>query len=411
MAVKQKVVECVAPSEEARLQIILRALQDVSAEHGLRDKLCAHIVTSLGTVPIPSDPTSYMRFIDDIKKVQNILSKQCSDQKFIFIALKALYDEISDPSKEVSPAVSIVLQLIDESEIPNAVKYILNAGYPEQNIERALYVLCVWLSKCMLVDNLGPLVLAFMKGLEAEHHYDILVDVTLSTVESLFKLTMLPTIRKNVGPVVLYMLARNQQSPQVFHKIVPHAAMVCKYLDQEKTESSLMYLQEIVNLCMALMEHFTGYPELYEPLNQALQPYYPNDNYKQSLHCKSWDDSLGTLVSDRHTSGKVGLTNLGNTCYMNSVIQALFMTKVFRNEILLYNKEMLPLFSKLQVLFTVLQHSKRYSLSPSDILALSRPPGFVLGHQHDSSEFLGYLLDTLHEQEKNSPSSSSTKGK
>lgn len=411
MAVKQKVVECVAPSEEARLQMLLRALQDISAQDGLRDKLCAQIVLSLATVPIPSDPANYMKFIDDIKKVQSILSKKCSDQKYIFIALKVLYDEISDLSKEVSPVVSIVLQLIDESDIPNAVKYILNAGYPEQNIERALCVLCMWLSKCMLVDNLGPLVLAFMKGLEAEQHFDILVDVTLSTIESLFKLTVLPTIRKSVGPVVLYMLARNQQNPQVFHKIVPHAPTVCKHLDQEKSESSLRYLQEIVNLSIALMEHFPGYPELYEPLNKALQPYCPNDNYKKSLSCKSWDDGSSTLISNRHTSGKVGLSNLGNTCYMNSVLQALFMTKVFRNEVLIYNKEMLPLFSKLQVLFVLLQHSNRFSLSPSDILVSSRPPGFVLGHQHDSSEFLGYLLDTLHEQEKNSSaSSSSTKG-
>lgn len=410
MAVKQKVVECVTPTEEARLQIILRALQDISAQDGFRDKLCAQIVMSLGTVPIPSDPTSYMKFIDDIKKVQCILAKECSDQKYIFIALKALYDEISDPCKEVSPAVSIVLQLIDENDIPNAVKYILNAGYPDQNIERALYVLCMWLSKCMLVDNLGPLVLAFMKGLEAEHHYEILVEVTLSTIESLFKLIVLPKIRKSVGPVVLYMLTKNQQNPFVFHKIVPHAPTVCKHLDQEKSDSSLVYLREIVNLCIALMELFPGYPERYDSLNQALQPYIPNDNYKQSLLCKSWDNVTKNMPPNRHTTGKVGLNNLGNTCYMNSVLQALFMTKVFRNEVLLYDKNMLPLFSKLQDLFVLLQHSKRLSLSPSDILVLSRPPGFVLGHQHDSSEFLGYLLDTLHEQEKNVASSSSVKG-
>lgn len=235
----------------------------------------------------------------------------------------------------------------------------------------------------------------------------------MSTIEYLFKLTVLPNVRKSVAPVVLYMLSKNQQDPKVFHKIVPHASTVCKHLDQEKSESSLMFLQELVNLCMALMEHFPKYPELYDNLNQALQPYYPNDNYKQRLHCKSWDDGTNALIPYRHTSGKVGLNNLGNTCYMNSVLQALFMTKVFRNEVLLYNKGMLPLFSKLQALFVLLQYSKRYSLYPKDILVLSRPPGFVVGHQHDSSEFLGYLLDTLHEQEKtvaSSPSSSVTRG-
>jgi ubiquitin carboxyl-terminal hydrolase 35/38 len=100
---------------------------------------------------------------------------------------------------------------------------------------------------------------------------------------------------------------------------------------------------------------------------------------------------------------------LGNTCYMNSVLQALFMTKPFRNEILLYDKDMTPLLSKLQTLFALLQHSKRYSMSPNDILNLARPPGFLPGHQHDSSEFLGYLLDVLHEQEKTAACSNDSK--
>ncbi|KAH0817837.1 hypothetical protein GEV33_004954 [Tenebrio molitor] len=75
-SVKQKVVECVAQSSEAQLQLILRTLQDLTAQ-GLQDKMCANIVISLGTIHVPTEPSNYMQFISSIKSVQDILTKEC----------------------------------------------------------------------------------------------------------------------------------------------------------------------------------------------------------------------------------------------------------------------------------------------------------------------------------------------
>lgn len=405
MAVKHKVVDCVDTKPDCRLTVLLRALQSINSQHGLQGievgKVCENIVSSLGTLPLPTDAEEYLKFMANINSVQEILANTCcSNEELILITLKAFYNDISNPNKQVQPTMAVVLQLIEAEFIPTAVKWILHSGYSEQNLEQALMTLCSWLSKWTMTPNLGVLVLHFMQGLETEQHYDILVEVTLSHVEQLFKLLILQQHRKNVGPVIQHMLSKVQHSPDAFHKIIPHVGTVVKYLEKEGTESSLVYLQTIVNLCMALMEHFPGYPGLYEPLKRVLEPYNPAVNYSETLKCRSWTDGMHSVINVYCNKGKVGLNNLGNTCYMNSVLQALFMTKLFRNDLLISNNDAVPLLSKLQVLFALLQHSRRPALSPADILTLARPPGFQPGHQHDSSEFLGYLLDVLHEQER-----------
>ncbi len=55
---------------------------------------------------------------------------------------------------------------------------------------------------------------------------------------------------------------------------------------------------------------------------------------------------------------------------------------------------------RLQQAFAFLKLSQRSIYSPAEFLKAARPPWFEPGRQQDCSEFLRYLLDTLHEQEK-----------
>lgn len=407
MAVKHKlVVEC---RESDGLNMIIRALESINIENGspITDlgKICEHIVWKLGKVQIPYETDEYKKFMSSIEQIQEMFSKASSNENLFYVTLRALYNGISDPERQPSATMSIVLQLIESKKIPIAVQWILSYG-DSDSLERALLTLCRWLSKWMCTPNLGPLVLYFMQGLEAKQHDDILIEVARAYIERLFRLVILESIRDSVGPVVLHILERMQHNPEAFHKVLPHINNVLNSLYKENTESSQYYLHKFVNLFMALMEHFSGHPGLYDDLKTTLEQYHPGENYKQSLNCKSWLDMNNCMVTIRSCSGKVGLNNLGNTCYMNSVLQALYMTKLFRNTVLQSLRDTLPLFSKLQALFALLQFSQRCSLSPNDILNLARPPGFQPGHQHDSSEFLGYLLDILHEQEHSIYSSS-----
>ncbi|CAN0383989.1 unnamed protein product, partial [Laminaria digitata] len=48
--------------------------------------------------------------------------------------------------------------------------------------------------------------------------------------------------------------------------------------------------------------------------------------------CRFWCYSPSS--GERSTVGRVGLRNLGNTCYVNSCLQQLFMMKPLRNGLL-----------------------------------------------------------------------------
>lgn len=410
MAVKHKSVEVERPVNHPLdcLTMILRCLEkfrnDPSSIPQGQDliKVVEIIVHGLGKLSVPHEPNAIASFANDVRTIQEFLSTVCTTsqnrEQLIYAMLKTLYQDISNPLIRPGAAMSVVLELVEPSYIPNAVNLII-AGHSDTSLKQALTTLCDWMINWTKTPNLSECVLLFIQGLEMQKHYDILRSITLNVIEKFFSLLMLPAYRIGMGPIVIKMLSCMQDTPEAFHKIVSDVPVMVQRLKQENSECSRTYLQDIVNLCSALMEHFPGYYSLYEPLNTAFKMCPPSPNYKAYLNCQPWSNSIEPFIVHKSETGKVGLNNLGNTCYMNSVLQALFMTRLFSNNILM-NEYKWPLISKLQSLFALLQYSQRVSLSPNEILHFARPPGFQRGHQHDSSEFLCYLLDVLHEQEK-----------
>jgi len=126
------------------------------------------------------------------------------------------------------------------------------------------------------------------------------------------------------------------------------------------------------------------------------------------------------------TFGVAGLTNLGNTCFMNSILQCLMQAQVFVKRFIDDTKlrDSLPdgsplkdegskpkslafAFSNLAKMMWSQQHS---IITPGGFLNVVRVHNriFANGRQHDSQEFLLWLLDCMHEEVNHGVHSSAT---
>nr|CAD7398692.1 unnamed protein product [Timema cristinae] len=302
-----------------------------------------------------------------------------------------------------------VLQLFNALESEG--RYSLLLGVSENKIDR----LFIALQLPVLRDGVAPVVwhmlaasqqkfilscypsvthwvLQLFNALESEGRYSLLLGVSENKIDRLFIGLQLPVLRDGVAPVVWHMLAASQQKFK-FHKIVARIPSVALQLKKEDSQSSRQCLQTMLDMCHVLMDRFPGHDSLYQPIVTVIQD-CPSYTRGQFLNKNGPVWAISPVlpspgVGEVSTTGRVGLNNLVNTCYINSVLQALFMTRRFCHEVLEREcDDSQTLLSKLQTLFTLLMYSPRRSLSPTEVLSVSRPSSFVPGHQQDSSEYL-----------------------
>ncbi|XP_074650659.1 ubiquitin carboxyl-terminal hydrolase 38-like [Tubulanus polymorphus] len=370
-------------------------------------RFCIAVIRNLSELSAVTDgdPGQFFVSVDDISKFLGFVWNRTGFEALLQ-SLQVIFKIISTDEDDPSVALASVVQNIPVSMIGDSIKAVLNQGDKKDlNLKVALLRMMDWL-RWLTATNVHLWLLAYMKGLASIKRFRILMDVTLVKVEQVFSLLRFPGVRVGAMAVLNHILLSFQHCPKAFHKIVVDIPEVVKLLDNSD-EAGKECLLQLVELTHTLIHLHPGFPELYDPVVEGIKdhPKPALTKIKENLTLSHWtartrDNSISVTVEQKSETGKTGLVNLGNTCYANSVLQAIYMCDSFRKSILAQPIcRFQPLLIKLQRVFAFLTLTQRAAYSPTNFVSASRPSWFIDGHQQDCSEYLKYMLDQLHEQE------------
>ncbi|XP_037696758.1 ubiquitin carboxyl-terminal hydrolase 35 isoform X2 [Choloepus didactylus] len=373
---------------------------------------CQQLVRCLGRFRCPAEgEEGAVEFLEQAQQVSGLLAQLWRAQPAAILpCLKELFAVISCTEEEPpSSALASVVQHLPLELMDGVVRNLSNDdSVTDSQMLTAISRMIDWVS-WPLGKNIDKWIIALLKGLAAVKKFSILIEVSLAKIEKVFSKLLYPIVRGAALSVLKYMLLTFQHSHEAFHLLLPHIPPMVASLVKEDSNSGTSCLEQLAELVHCMVFRFPGFPDLYEPIMEAIKDLHvPNeDRIKQLLGQDAWTSQKSELAGfyprlmAKSDTGKIGLINLGNTCYVNSILQALFMASDFRHCVLrLTENNSQPLMTKLQWLFGFLEHSQRPAISPENFLSASWTPWFSPGTQQDCSEYLKYLLDRLHEEEK-----------
>lgn len=411
--VLRMVCERPEPAVCARLSTLLSDFMQCIPREKSGVLFCQQLVRTISCFQCSaSDERELREYVGQVTKVSTLLHNIWKAEPATLLpSLQEVFAIISstDPSFEPSIALASLVQHIPVQMITVLIKSLTtDQNVRDASMTKALCRMIDWLS-WPLAQHVDTWVIALLKGLAAVQKFTILIDVTLLKIELVFSRLWYPIVRQGALAVLSHMLLSFQHSPEAFHLVVPHVVPLVQSLNTDGLPTSQAFLLQFTELIHCMMYQYSGFPDLYDHILEAIKdlPKPSEEKIKLILNQSAWTSQSNSFASSllrptgKSETGRTGLINLGNTCYMNSIIQTLFMATDFRRHVLsLHLNGSNTLMKKLQLLFAFLAHTQRAAYAPRNFLEASRPPWFNVGSQQDCSEYLRFLLERLHEEEK-----------
>ncbi|CAF1614654.1 unnamed protein product [Adineta ricciae] len=372
---------------------------DTLIHHSMVSNDCKHDVILADTITktisvVWEQNTSVDRSIQDTLDQNTLIQSR---------SIEYLFETLSTPTK--SKFSSAILYLFPRIQL-DTIDSIVRNMYTDGRLTGDRLVAII---KCLIDLIDAPIefsqhisyetwIAGFCMTLITFNHHELLLKVIDETTSLLIDYLFLTRTADNACQI-LFWFVRYDKRLQTFRSVVDHLANLFEKL---KTIPNEELKTKLIELCQMGIVLHPEYDISNESILKQIIHSVPQPDLNILLNHKNFHSRLHSLnmENDQKIKNRVGISNLGNTCYVNSVLQALYQCGLFRKYVLEQRFDERVVLRELQLIFAELNLSKRAYINAVNFVRIARPTWFTVHEQQDCAEFLGYLLDTMKNEEK-----------
>ncbi|KAG0205463.1 Ubiquitin carboxyl-terminal hydrolase 35 [Mortierella sp. NVP41] len=351
--------------------------------------------------PASSQPKTRLCFCGNAGRIDNVV-----------LTLPHLLFYLSDTQKECPLALGYLVGTVP----PNFTSYVepFIQGMDSSalwRLELPIQRLIDWLVTTDM-PGIGVWIVALMEGLASQGQFLLLRGLADKNAYKIARQLAFKQRRSDALPVLRFILLGYHHSDVLFKNI--SQGLIPLVIPCRNTPEDREFATEVCSLAQTLVIHFGDVDDIGAKVQKARMaldlPIVPRTEALRTMQETSWKKSFhiqNTSAGQRRNValvqplGKVGLVNLGNSCFMNSALRALFCSGDFSRAVLNGTAKVPPakaITTRLRETFTGMSTSRLSIFTPLTLYK-ALPDWLNDGHQQDAAEFTKILFSLMEDED------------